>query len=189
MPLKPKQTIGDFINEVTPIIFDPDIAPKRVNQNPDMDMVAGSASNFYEGVTQKEAEGFYGNLRKNVGKTGQDTLVAFGLNSKLVKENGKVVEKTYRVSGLYSRAIEKIVFWLNKAMNVAENPEQRAVISKLIEYYRTGDLKTWDEYNILWVKDQKSSVDFINGFIEVYGDPGRPWPISKMWKPRNARKP
>jgi len=171
LPLKPKQTIGDFINEVTPIIFDTDIAPKRVNQNPDMDMVAGSASNFYEDVTQKEAEGFYGNLRKNAGKTGQDTLVAFGLNSKLVKENGKVVEKTYRVSGLYSRAIEKIVFWLNKAMNVAENPEQRAVISKLIEYYRTGDLKTWDDYNILWVKDQKSSVDFINGFIEVYGDP------------------
>jgi len=171
LPLKPKQTIGDFINEVTPIIFDTDIAPKRVNQDPDMDMVAGSASNFYEDVTQKEAEGFYGNLRKNAGKTGQDTLVAFGLNSKLVKENGKVVEKTYRVSGLYSRAIEKIVFWLNKAMNVAENPEQRAVISKLIEYYRTGDLKTWDEYNILWVKDQKSSVDFINGFIEVYGDP------------------
>ncbi|TRZ69947.1 MAG: dihydrofolate reductase [Bacteroidetes bacterium] len=170
-PLKPKQTIGGFINEITPIIFDPDIASKRVNQNPDVDMVVGSASNFYEGVTQNEAEGFYVNLRKNAGKTGLDTLVAFGLNTKLVKENGKVVEKTYRVSGLYSRAIEKIVFWLNKAMNVAENPEQRAVISKLIEYYRSGDLKTWDEYNILWVKDQKSSVDFINGFIEVYGDP------------------
>ena len=171
LPLKPKQTIGDFINEITPIIFDPDIAPKRVNQNPEVDMVAGSASNFYEGVTQKEAEGFYSNLRKNAVKTGQDTKVAFGLNSKLVKENGKVVEKTYRVSGLYSRAIEEIVFWLNKAMNVAENPGQRIVISKLIDYYDTGDLKTWDEYNILWVKDQKSSVDFINGFIEVYGDP------------------
>lgn len=171
LPLKPKQTIEDFISEITPIIFDPDIAPKRVNQNPDVDMVASSASNFYEGITQKEAEGFYGNLRKNATKTDQDTMVAFGLNSKLVKENGKVIEKIYRVSGLYSRSIEKIVFWLNKAMNVAENPEQRAVISKLIDYYRTGDLKTWDEYNILWVKDQKSSVDFINGFIEVYGDP------------------
>jgi dipeptidyl-peptidase-3 len=171
LPLKPKQTIVDFITEITPIIFDPDIAPKRVNQNPEVDMIAGSASNFYEGVTQKEAEGFYSNLRKNAGKKGEDTLIAFGLNSKLVKENGKVVEKPYRVNGLYSMAIGKIIFWLNKAMNVAENPEQRAVISKLIECYRTGDLKTWDEYNILWVKDQKSSVDFINGFIEVYGDP------------------
>jgi dipeptidyl-peptidase-3 len=171
LPLKPKQTIVDFITEITPIIFDPDIAPKRVNQNPEVDMIAGSASNFYEGVTQKEAEGFYSNLRKNAGKKGEDTLIAFGLNSKLIKENGKVVEKPYRVNGLYSMAIGKIIFWLNKAMNVAENPEQRAVISKLIEYYRTGDLKTWDEYNILWVKDQKSSVDFINGFIEVYGDP------------------
>jgi len=171
LPLKPGQSTEDFISEITPIIFDPEIAPKRVNQNPDADMIAGSASNFYEGVTQKEAEGFYSALRKNAGKTGQDTLVAFGLNSKLVRENGKIAEKPYRVSGLYSPAIEKIAFWLNMAMNVAENPEQRAMISKLIEYYRTGDLKTWDEYNILWVKDQKSRVDFINGFIEVYGDP------------------
>ncbi len=171
LPLKPNQTIEDFITEITPVIFDADIAPKRVNQNPDVDMVTGSASNFYEGVSQKDAEGFYSDLRKKVAKAGQDTLVAFGLNSKLVKENGKIVEKTYRVGGLYSKAIEKIIFWLSKAMNVAENPEQRAVISKLIDYYRTGDLKTWDEYNILWVKDQKSGVDFINGFIEVYGDP------------------
>jgi dipeptidyl-peptidase-3 len=171
LPLKTKQTTEDFIREMTPLIFDPGIASKRVNQDPGVDMVSSSASNFYEGVTQKEAEGFYSDLRKNTAKAGQDTLVAFGLNSKLVKENGKVVEKPYRVSGLYSRAIEKIIFWLNKAMNVAENTEQRGVISKLIDYYRTGDLKTWDEYNILWVKDQKSSVDFINGFIEVYGDP------------------
>jgi len=171
LPLKPKQTIEDFTKEITSIIFDPEIASKRVNQSPDKDMVIGSASNFYEGVTQKEAEDFYKNLRLNAGKSAQDTLIAFGLNSKLVKENGKVVEKPYWVSGLYSKAIEKIVFWLNKALAVAENPEQRAVISKLIEYYRTGDLKAWDDYNILWVKDQKSSVDFINGFIEVYGDP------------------
>jgi dipeptidyl-peptidase-3 len=142
LPLKPKQTIEDFINEITPVIFNPELAPKRVNQKPEMDMIISSASNFYEGVTQKEAEGFYDNLRKNAGETGQDTLVAFGLNSKLVKENGKVVEKTYQIGGLYSRAIEKIVFWLNKAINVAENPEQRAVISKLIEYYRTGDFTT-----------------------------------------------
>jgi dipeptidyl-peptidase-3 len=171
LPLKPKQTIDDFIGEIVPIIFDPGIAPKKVNQDPKVDMVAGSSTNFYEGLTQKEAEDFYTNLRNNARKNGQDTLIAFGLNSKLLKENGKVVEKPYRVGGLYAGAIEKIVFWLNKAMNVAENPDQRAVISKLIEYYRTGDLKTWDEYNILWVKDQASSVDFINGFIEVYGDP------------------
>jgi dipeptidyl-peptidase-3 len=171
LPLKPKQTIVDFINEITGIIFDPDIAPKRVSQNPGMDMITGSASNFYEGVTQKEAEVFYSDLRKNAGESGQDTLIAFGLNSKLVKENGKIVEKPYRIEGLYSTAIGEIIFWLNKAMNVAENPGQRTMISKLIEYYRTGDLNTWDEYNILWVKDQKSSVDFINGFIEVYGDP------------------
>jgi dipeptidyl-peptidase-3 len=171
LPLKPNQSIEDFTTEITSIIFDPEIAPKRVNQSPGIDIVAGSACNFYEGVTQKEAEDFYHNIRINAAKKDQDTLIAFGLNSKLVKENGKVVEKPYRVGGLYSKAIENIVFWLNKAMNVSENPDQRAMISKLIEYYRTGDLKTWDDYNILWVKDQKSSVDFINGFIEVYGDP------------------
>jgi dipeptidyl-peptidase-3 len=171
LPLKSNQTVDNFISEITPILFDPEIAPKRVNQDPKVDMVAASSTNFYEGVTQKEAEDFYMDLRNNARKTGQDTLIAFGLNSKLVKENGRIVENPYRVSGLYSGAIEKIVFWLNKAMNVAENPDQRAVISKLIEYYRTGDLKTWDEYNILWVKDQTSGVDFINGFIEVYGDP------------------
>jgi dipeptidyl-peptidase-3 len=171
LPLKPRQTIDDFIIEITPVMFDPAIAAKRVDQNPVSDMVANSAGNFYEGVTQKEAEVFYENLRKNAGKIGKDTLVAFGLNSKLVRENEKIVEKTYRVGGLYSGAIEKIIFWLGKAMDVSENPGQRTVISKLIEYYHTGDLKTWDEYNILWVKDQKSGVDFINGFIEVYGDP------------------
>jgi dipeptidyl-peptidase-3 len=171
LPLKSKQTVENFISEITPIMYDPDIAPKRVNQDPKIDMVAGSSTNFYEKLTQKEAEDFYVNLRNNARKNGQDTLIAFGLNSKLIKENGKVVEKTYHVNGLYSGAIEKIIFWLNKAMNMAENPDQHAFISKLIEYYRTGDLKTWDEYNILWVKDQSSNVDFINGFIEVYGDP------------------
>jgi dipeptidyl-peptidase-3 len=110
-------------------------------------------------------------MKKNAGKKGSDTLVSFGLNSKLLKENGSIAEKVYRVGGMYTRAIEKIVFWLSKAINVAENPGQRAYIAKLIEYYRTGELKTWDEYNILWVKDHDSRVDFINGFIEVYGDP------------------
>ena len=171
LPVKSGQTAEDFINEITPVIFDPDIFHKRVNQDSKVDMVTGSASNFYDGVTQKEVEDFYKNIRINSIRNGEDTLIAFGLNSKIVKESGKIVEKTYRVGGLYSRAIEKIVYWLNLAMGVAENTEQRAVISKLIEYYRTGDLKAWDDYNILWVKDQNSSVDFINGFIEVYGDP------------------
>ena len=171
LPLKPKQTQEDFIAEITLVIFDPAIAPKRVNQDPNGDLVKGSAGNFYEGVSQKDAEGFYAAMRKNAVKLGKDTLLSFGLNSKLVMENGRIVEKTWRINGLYSKAITEIVFWLDKAMEVAENPEQRAVISKLIEYYRTGDLKTWDDYNILWVKDHNSSVDFISGFIEVYGDP------------------
>ncbi|MGA3012884.1 MAG: dihydrofolate reductase [Bacteroidales bacterium] len=171
LPMKSGQTAEDFINEITPVIFDPDIFHKRVNQDSKVDMVTGSANNFYDGVTQKEVEDFYKNIRINSGRNGEDTLIAFGLNSKLVKERGKIVEKPYKVGGLYSRVIEKIVYWLNMAMDVAENPEQRAAISKLIEYYWTGDLKAWDDYNILWVKDQNSSVDFINGFIEVYGDP------------------
>jgi dipeptidyl-peptidase-3 len=171
LPIKSGQTAGDFINEITPVIFDPDILHKRVNQDSKVDMVMSSASNFYKGVTQKEVEDFYKNIHINSVRNGEDTLIAFGLNSKLVKESGKIVEKTYRVGGLYSHAIEKIVYWLNMAIGVAENPEQRATISKLIEYYRTGDLKAWDDCNILWVKDQNSSVDFINGFIEVYGDP------------------
>lgn len=171
LPLKAKQTPDEFISEITPLIFDPNVAPKRVNQSPDADMITSSASNFYENVTQKEAENFYVNLRKKAVTDRQDTMVAFGLNSKLVKENGKVAEKTYRLNGLYSAAIEKIIFWLTKAMDAAENADQKVVISKLIDYYRTGDLKTWDEYNIAWVKDQKSNIDFINGFIEVYGDP------------------
>ena len=98
-------------------------------------------------------------------------MIGFGLNSKLTKKNGRIIEETYKTGGLYSRAIEKIVYWLGKAMTVAENPEQKAVISRLIDYYHTGDLKVWDDYNILWVNDQNSRIDFINGFIEVYGDP------------------
>jgi dipeptidyl-peptidase III len=171
LPLLPSQTVDAFIAEVTPLIFDPAVAPKRVNQNPEVDMVAGSSSNFYSGVTQKEAEKYYADLKKNAARNGKDTMVSFGLNSRLVKENGKVVEKVFRIGGLYSGAIEQIVLWLGKALAVAENPAQHAYISKLIGYYRTGDLKTWDDCNILWVKDQDSRVDFINGFIEVYGDP------------------
>ena len=171
LPLRPNQTIENFILEITPIIFDPAVLPKRVNQDPATDMVAGSAMNFYEGVSQKEAEDYYHRLKEAAKNEKGDTLIWFGLNSKLTKKNGRIIEETYKTGGLYSRAIEKIVYWLGKAMTVAENPEQKAVISRLIDYYHTGDLKVWDDYNILWVNDQNSRIDFINGFIEVYGDP------------------
>ena len=171
LPLKPGQTVEDFIAEITPVIFDPSVLPKRVNMDPTVDMVKGSATNFYEGVTQKDAEDFYHGLKKDAANNKQDTLIAFGLNSKLTRKNGNIIEETYKTGGLYSKAIEQIIYWLEKAMNVAESPDQKAVIAKLIEYYRTGDLKTWDDYNVLWVKDHNSRIDFINGFIEVYGDP------------------
>jgi dipeptidyl-peptidase-3 len=171
LPLKAGQTVEEFIAELSPILFDPKVAPKRVNLNPGEDLVTTSASNFYEGVTQKEAEEFYVKMKQEAIKGKQDTLVAFGINSKLVKENGKVVEKKWMVGGMYSPSIEKIVFWLDQAAPYAENPEQKAVIERLIQYYKTGSLTTWDEYNILWVKDLNSLVDFVNGYIEVYGDP------------------
>ena len=171
LPLKQGQSIDDFISEISPVIFDPAIGKKRVNLNPEEDLVVTSASNFYEGVTQKEAEDFYAYQKKEAKKQKQDTLIAFGLNSKLVKENGKIVEKKWMVGGLYSPAIEKIIEGLSQALPFAENPEQKAVIEKLIEYYKTGSLTIWDDYNILWVKDLNSHVDFVNGYIEVYGDP------------------
>ena len=171
LPLKKGQNLKDFITEITSVIYDPNIAPKRVSLNPDADLVVSSATNFYEGVTQKEAEQYYTNLRKEAIKNHEDTLIAFGLNSKLVKENGKIIEKTWKAGGMYSPAIQRIIYWLQKALAVCETPEQKASTEKLIEYYQTGSLKTWDDYNILWVKDLHSLVDYINGFIEVYGDP------------------
>jgi len=153
------------------LIFSKDVASKRVSSDPSKDLVLNSANNFYEGVSQAEVENFYSSMKSDDKKKKRDTLVAYGLNSKVVKENGQVIEKRYTIGGLYSPAIEKIVYWLGKATSVAENDDQKASIDKLIEYYRTGDLKTWDEYNILWVKDVNSLVDFVNGFIEVYGDP------------------
>ena len=171
LPLKEDQNIDEFIAELTPIIFDPNVAPKRVNLNPDEDLVTSSACNFYEGVTQKEAEEYYAGLKKDAVINKKDTLVSFGLNTKLVKENGKISEKAWMIGGLYSPAIEKIVYWLEKALPCAENNEQKVVIEKLVDFYRTGNLTRWDDYNISWVKDQNSLVDFVNGFIEVYGDP------------------
>lgn len=152
---------------VKELIFNPTVAPKRVCLDADVDLLECSAANFYEGVTEKEAETFY----KQMAKPNDLEPMSYGLNSKLVKQNGKLVEKVWHVGGMYSAAIEKIVYWLEKAADVAENPEQKAVIQALVSYYKTGDLKEFDRYSILWVKDLQSKVDFVNGFIETYGDP------------------
>lgn len=167
-PLTDGETIDQLIESLTPIIFDPNVDGKKVNLEPGADLVKTSAVNFYgDNLTQKEVEAFYS---KMVDKN-NPTPVWYGLNSKVVKENGTIVEKIWKVGGMYSPAIEKIVYWLEKASTVAENDNQKVAIDKLIEFYKTGDLKTWDEYNILWVKDTESRIDAINGFIEVYEDP------------------
>ena len=167
LPLAEGQTVEQLCDELFPVIFDPAVMPKRVNQAAGEDLVLTSACNYYDGVTQKEAEDFY-----NAMKDPKDEMpVSYGLNSRLVKENGKIQEKIWKVGGLYGQAIDKIVYWLKKAEGVAENPEQKAVIAELIKFYETGDLKTFDEYAILWVKDLNSLVDFVNGFTESYGDP------------------
>ena len=167
LPLAEGQTVEQLCEEVFPVIFDPTVMPKRVNQAAGEDLVLTSACNYYDGVTQQEAEDFYNAL-----KNPQDeTPVSYGLNSRLVKEDGKIQEKVWKVGGLYGQALEKIVYWLKKAEGVAETPEQKAVIAKLMEFYETGDLKTFDEYAILWVKDLNARIDFVNGFTESYGDP------------------
>ena len=167
LPLKKGQTVEQFCDEIFPVIFNPDLLKMRTNQADGEDLVQTSAVNFYEGLTQAEAEAFYNKLKDPK----DETPVSYGLNSKLVKKDGKIYEDVYKVGGLYGPAIEKIVYWLQKAEGVAETPEQKAVIAKLIEYYQTGDLKTFDDYTILWVKDLNSLVDFTNGFTETYDDP------------------
>lgn len=167
LPLAEGQTVEQLCDELSPVIFDPTVMPKRVNQAAGEDLVLTSACNYYDGVTQKEAEDFYNAMKDPK----DETPVSYGLNSRLVKENSKIQEKVWKVGGLYGQAIDKIVYWLKKAEGVAENPEQKAVIAELIKFYETGDLKTFDEYAILWVKDLNSLVDFVNGFTESYGDP------------------
>lgn len=149
------------------VIFDPTVMPKRVNQAEGADLIVTSACNLYDGVTQPEVEAYYAAIKD----TTDLTPVSYGLNSRLVKRDGIVKEEVYKVGGLYSQAIERIVASLDKASEYAENPAQREVIRKLIEYYNTGDLRDFDEYSIMWVDDTASQVDFINGFIEDYGDP------------------
>ena len=167
LPLAEGETLDALCNEVFPVIFDAKVMAKRVNQADGEDLVLTSASNYYDNVNQAEAEAFYGKM-----KNPNDTMpVMFGMNSRLVKENGKVQEKVWKSGGLYGQAIDKIIYWLEKALTVAENDKQKAVIEKMIQFYKDGDLKTFDEYAILWVKDLDSRVDFVNGFTESYGDP------------------
>ena len=167
LPLMEGETLDALCEEVFPVIFDAKIMAKRVNQADGEDLVLTSASNYYDGVTQKEAEAFYAKM-----KNPNDTMpVMFGMNSRLVKENGKIQEQVWKSGGLYGQAIDKIIYWLEKAQGVAENENQKAVISKMIQFYKDGDLKTFDEYAILWVKDLDSRVDYVNGFTESYGDP------------------
>ena len=165
LPLKKGETVENLLTTLKPVLFDPNVDNKRVNQDKDADLIATSANNYYCGVTQKEAEDFY-NARKE-----KDNLLSHGLNAQLVKEDEEIKEKVWKIGGMYSPAIEKIVKWLEEARAVAESDQQKKVIGLLIDFYRTGDLKIFNEYNIAWLADQDSEVDFINGFIETYGDP------------------
>ncbi len=168
LPLGGYRNVDALLNAVCPVIFDPAVLPKRVNQAEGEDLVQTSACNFYEGLTQKEAEDFYASMRD---PEAGDCQPSWGLNSKLVKRGGKAEEEKYTTNGLYGPALQKIVYWLNKAKGVAENDLQKKLIDLLIQYYTTGDLHVFDEYSIEWLKEQQGAVDFINGFIEVYGDP------------------
>lgn len=166
-PLGQGMSLDDLYTFLYPIMFDPSVDPKKVSQDATRDLVKRSAVNFYDGVTQAEVEAYY----KSIMDEDDPTPISYGLNSRVVKKNGKVVEEIASVNGLFGPVIEKIVYWLEKAAGAAENDQQKQVIEKLIEYYKTGDLETFDEYNILWVNDVDSRIDFVNGFIEVYNDP------------------
>ena len=167
LPLQAGETQPQFTERIAAIVCDPTIASKRINLDPTKDLLKESAMNFYEGVSQAEAEAFY----KKLDDPNDKQSPMWGLNSKLVKENGQLVEKTWKSGGMYGSAIDSIVHWLTKASGVAENAQQKAVIDALIQFYRSGDLKDFDTYSVEWVKDTASRVDFVNGFIEVYGDP------------------
>jgi dipeptidyl-peptidase-3 len=169
LPLRAGETLDEMCDELFPVIFDPQVLPKRVNKADGEDLIQTSACHFYEGVTQAEAEAFYDEMKKN--EPAKDTPPSFGLNSTLVKENGEVKEVVWSANGRYANAICHIIYWLRKAAGVAENEQQRKVIKLLISYYESGDLQTFNQYCIEWLKEHDSSIDFINGFIEVYGDP------------------
>lgn len=167
LPLEEGETCRAMCDKLFPVIFDPAVMRKRVNQADGEDLVQTSAANYYEGVTQQEAEAFYAAQKK----ADDPEPVMYGMNSRLVKKDGRIYEQVWKVGGMYSAAIEKIIVWLEKAETVAENDAQREVIRLLIEFYRSGDLKVFDAYSIAWLKDTGSQVDFVNGFIESYGDP------------------
>ncbi|MEZ4998958.1 MAG: dihydrofolate reductase [Bacteroidales bacterium] len=167
LPLNEGETAAGLAEMLTPVLFDPVLYAKKVDQSEGIDMIAASANNFYEGVTQAEAEAYYASLAD----PGDPRPVSWGLNTKVVKSNGVVTEIPWKSGGLYGQAIDKIVYWLEKARDVALNDVQKEELDLLIEYYRTADLKTWDDYNIFWARNTGLSVDYINGFIETYGDP------------------
>lgn len=168
LPLKAGETVDTLLARLKPVIFDPTVMPKRTVQSGDTDWIQASANNYYgEDVTQVEVEAFYGKMKA---EGDSRCPLSYGLNSRLEKENGQLVERVWKVGGLYSEAIEQIVAELEKAAAFAENEKQRQIIATLIDYYRTGDLRTFDAYSILWVEDTDSQVDFVNGFIETYGD-------------------
>ena len=165
-PLNAGESLDEFSQRIIPIIFDPKIDPKRVNLDPNDDIISSSANNYYDGLTKNEVDEFYSSM-----KDPKDlTPIWYGLNSRLVKKDGKIYEKPWKSDGLYGEAIKKIIYWLNKAKDVAENQKQAKEIDILIDYYETGDLRTWDKYNIAWVTNSQIDIDYINGFIEVYGD-------------------
>jgi dipeptidyl-peptidase-3 len=166
LPLDEKQNKEQFLKFIIPIIFDPKVDSKTVNLAKGIDNVKGSANNFYEGVTADEVKKFYAAMID----PNDPAPIEYGLNSKLMKINGRIEERVWKVGGMYTEAIEKIVFWLKKAIDVAENAEQQRALELLVRYYETGDLKLWDEYNIAWVADVNSTIDVVNGFIEVYQD-------------------
>ena len=169
LPLQKGENVDQLLAKLARVMFDPSVMPKRSVQSGDADLILASSNNYYGGgINQQEVEAFYAQM-----KQGQDTIapISYGLNSRLVKENGEVKEQVWKVGGLYGEAIEHIVAELQAAIPFAENDAQKAIIEKLITYYQTGDLKTFDAYSILWVEDTASEVDFVNGFIETYGDP------------------
>lgn len=166
LPLAPGQTAGELLDAICPVLFDPQVLPKRVNIADGEDLVQTSACNYYQGVTQQEAEDYYAQLRGDEAEP-----PSWGLNTTLVKRDGQLQEEVWKIGGKYSAAIKKIVYWLEKAWEYAEGEGQRRVIDLLIHYYQTGDLRDFDRYSIAWVDNHEGSIDFINGFIEVYGDP------------------
>lgn len=167
MPFRDGMAADETLNEILPVMFDPAVMPKRMSQTPGSDIVATSGVNFYEGVTQQEVEAFYNAMKDPA----NETPLSYGLNSKVTMVDGQMTEQVWKLGGMYDKAIERIIGWLEKAAAVAENDHQKEVITLLIDYYRSGDLQKFDDYSVKWVTDTHSRVDFINGFIETYTDP------------------